>query len=52
LQSKARGFHLITQEVLRELPELKQFKIGMMNVFIMHTSVSLTLNENAGPTVR
>jgi len=52
LQSKPRGFHLITQEVLRQLPELTQFKIGMMNVFIMHTSASLTLNENADPTVR
>lgn len=52
LAAKPRGFHLITDEVLRELPELRQFKVGMMNVFILHTSASLTLNENADPTVR
>lgn len=52
LKARARGFHLITDELLRELPELGNFKIGMMNVFIMHTSASLTLNENADPTVR
>lgn len=52
LKPRSRGFHLITDEVLRELPELKGFKIGMMNVFIMHTSASLTINENADPTVR
>jgi secondary thiamine-phosphate synthase enzyme len=52
LKPRVRGFHLITEELLRELPELRNFKIGMMNVFIMHTSASLTLNENADPTVR
>jgi secondary thiamine-phosphate synthase enzyme len=52
LQARSRGFHLITDEVLRELPELRDFKVGMMNVFILHTSASLTLNENADPTVR
>ncbi len=52
LKSRSRGFHLITDELLRELPELRDFKIGMMNVFIMHTSASLTINENADPTVR
>lgn len=52
LQAKPRGFHLITDELLRVLPELRDFKIGMMNVFILHTSASLTLNENADPTVR
>ncbi len=58
LQAKPRGFHLITDELLRELPELRDCKIGMigmigmMNIFIMHTSASLTLNENADPTVR
>jgi secondary thiamine-phosphate synthase enzyme len=52
LPPKPRGFHLITDELLHELPELRQFKIGMMNLFIMHTSASLTLNENADPTVR
>lgn len=52
LKPRPRGFHLITGELLRELPELRNFKIGMMNVFIMHTSASLTINENADPTVR
>ena len=52
LKPRARGFHLITEELLRELPELRNFKIGMMNIFILHTSASLTLNENADPTVR
>jgi secondary thiamine-phosphate synthase enzyme len=52
LKSKSRGFHLITEELLRELPELRNLKIGMMNIFIMHTSASLTINENADPTVR
>lgn len=52
LQAKPRGFHLITGEVLRELPELRNFTVGMMNIFIMHTSASLTINENADPAVR
>lgn len=52
LQPRPRGFHLITGELLRELPELRDFRIGMMNIFILHTSASLTLNENADPTVR
>lgn len=52
LKPKARGFHLVTDELLRELPELRNFKIGMMNIFILHTSASLTINENADPTVR
>lgn len=52
LKPKVRGFHLITDEVLRELPELRNVRIGLMNVFILHTSASLTINENADPTVR
>lgn len=52
LKARTRGFHLITEELLRELPELRDFKVGMMNIFIMHTSASLTINENADPTVR
>ncbi len=52
LQPRPRGFHLVTDEVLCGLPELRDFKVGMMNVFIRHTSASLTLNENADPTVR
>ncbi len=52
LKPRPRGFHLVTDEVLRELPELRDFKIGMMNIFILHTSASLTINENADPSVR
>jgi secondary thiamine-phosphate synthase enzyme len=52
LKPRARGFHLITEELLRELPALRDFKIGIMNLFILHTSASLTINENADPAVR
>ena len=52
LKPRSRGFHLITEDLLGELPELSNFKIGMMNIFIMHTSASLTINENADSTVR
>lgn len=52
LLQKSRGFHLITDMLLRELPELNGIRIGMMNIFILHTSASLTINENADPTVR
>ena len=49
---KRRGFHLITNEVLKALPELVGIKAGLCQVFIQHTSASLTINENADPTVR
>jgi secondary thiamine-phosphate synthase enzyme len=52
LLEKRRGFHLITEEVTRAVPQLKEFKTGMCQVFIQHTSASLTINENADPTVR
>jgi len=52
LRPRARGFHLITRELTDQLPELNQIKIGLMHVFIQHTSASLTINENADPTVR
>lgn len=52
LSSRSRGFHLITGEILAELPELAQIKTGLAHLFIQHTSASLTLNENADPTVR
>ena len=47
-----RGFHLVTREVEAGLPELRDLRIGMANVFIQHTSASLTINENASPDVR
>ena len=52
LKPRKRGFHLITQEVLQQLPQIKQINIGLLNLFITHTSASLTINENADPTVR
>ena len=52
LKPYRRGFHLITHEILSELFELQEIQIGMMNVFIKHTSASLTINENADPSVR
>ena len=52
LPAFARGFHLITGIVERELPELENIKVGLVQVFIKHTSASLSLNENADPTVR
>ena len=50
--SGRRGFHLITREVVQAVPELGTIKAGMCQVFIQHTSASLTINENADPTVR
>ncbi len=52
LQAKSRGFHLITREILAQLPELQQISIGVAHIFIQHTSASLSINENADPTVR
>lgn len=51
LQPRGRGFHLITRDVLAALPELRELDCGMLQVFIQHTSASLTLNENASPEV-
>lgn len=52
LRPYPRGFHLITREVVNALPELGQVKVGLLHVFIRHTSASLTLSENASPDVR
>lgn len=52
LKPRPRGFHLITDEVMHQLPELKGYSVGMLNLFIKHTSASLTINENADPSVR
>jgi len=52
LKPRARGFHIITDEILQHIPELKQIKQGICNVFIKHTSASLSINENADPSVR
>ena len=52
LKARPRGFHLVTSEILQEISDLKNFKTGLANIFIKHTSASLTINENADPTVR
>ena len=52
LPALKRGFHLITDLVTAELPELEKMNIGLAHIFIRHTSASLTINEDADPTVR
>lgn len=52
LEARPRGFHLVTEEVASAVPELDRIGVGMANVFIRHTSASLTLNENASAAVR
>lgn len=52
LRPYKRGFHLITDTVLQALPEIGKIETGILQVFIKHTSASLTINENADPTVR
>jgi len=51
LPAFSRGFHLITDPVLEALPEIGDFRVGLLHVFICHTSASLTINENADPDV-
>jgi secondary thiamine-phosphate synthase enzyme len=48
----SRGFHLVTRHVVQALPELSRVKIGLLHVFIQHTSASISINENADPDVR
>ena len=52
LKARDRGFHLVTDEVVNKLPELKEIKTGLMHILIKHTSASITLNENYDPDVR
>ncbi len=52
LPPRTRGFHLITREVVSALPELADVRVGLLHVFIQHTSASLTITENADPDVR
>ena len=52
LAPRPRGFHLITRDVVGELPELAELRAGLLHLFIRHTSAALTLNENASPDVR
>jgi secondary thiamine-phosphate synthase enzyme len=52
LKARPRGFHLVTDEVLKAIPELETIRCGLLHVLLKHTSASLTLNENADITVR
>jgi secondary thiamine-phosphate synthase enzyme len=52
LPPKERGVHLVTDPILDAVPELSSFRVGLLHVFIQHTSASLTINENASPAVR
>jgi secondary thiamine-phosphate synthase enzyme len=52
LAAKSRGFHLITDDIIKQLPEIHNYQVGLLHLFLQHTSASLTINENADPTVR
>jgi len=52
LAARPRGVHLVTREIVEQLPELRELRIGLAHIFIRHTSASLTLNENASSDVR
>ena len=52
LKLRGRGFHLVTEEIIGEIPEIQKIKTGLMHIHIKHTSASLTLNENYDPDVR
>jgi secondary thiamine-phosphate synthase enzyme len=52
LRPRPRGFHLVTSEIVDAVPDLDRFEVGLANVFMQHTSASLTINENASPDVR
>ena len=52
VQAPSRGCHLITDAIVKGVPELREFEVGMANLFIQHTSASLTINENCDPDVR
>ena len=52
LKPKNRGFHVITREIESSVPEISKIKVGLANIFIKHTSASLTINENVSPDVR
>jgi len=52
LAARQRGFHLVTDEILAALPEISTISVGQLHLFLQHSSASLTLNENADPSVR
>ena len=52
LKAQHRGFHLVTEQIVLQIPDLANIRVGLAHLFIKHTSASLTINENADPTVR
>ena len=52
LRARSKGFHLITDEIVDQLPELNELRVGLLHLFIQHTSASLSINEDADPSVR
>jgi secondary thiamine-phosphate synthase enzyme len=52
LSPRSRGFHIITPDVINQIPAIEKIKTGILHIFIKHTSASLTINEDADPTVR
>jgi secondary thiamine-phosphate synthase enzyme len=52
LRGRARGYHLVTREILAAVPELERLRVGFLQLFLQHTSASLVINENADPDVR
>ncbi len=52
LELRKRGIYLITNEILQNIPEIKKYKVGIAHIFLMHTSASISINENADPSVR
>ncbi len=49
LRARPRGFHLVTDEIVGQLPELSEVRVGLLHLFILHTSASLTINEKRRP---
>ena len=51
IDQRSRGFHIITDEIIHQIPEIRKIKVGVLHLFIKHTSASITINEDADPTV-
>ena len=52
IEKKQKGFHLVTDQIVNQIPEIDKIQIGLLHVFILHTSASITLNENMDRSVR
>lgn len=52
LAAKSRGYHLVTREIMSHTPSIQSVEVGLLHLFLQHTSASLAINENADPTVR